>query len=251
LLDIDINMGAINSAQLFSSGVPVVVLRAGTPADIWAVIARKDSTFTKPADFKGQKYGVVSLSGVNYGATYLAFKTDGVDLAKDVKVSTLPPSALVPALVSGQIAGATTYEPFLTNALATGSVKILFRPGDIYEQKFHQPLVALTIATNKDYLKNHRENVKKFMQVMDATRATLAQHTAEAAAAFVHHMPEAKMDVAAAKKLIDEYLPNAIKSENTPEFVAGVQQLYDRLLEAKQLKAPVKASDFWINWTKL
>ncbi|TAL76897.1 MAG: ABC transporter substrate-binding protein [Burkholderiaceae bacterium] len=249
--DIDINMGAINAAQLYSSGVPVVVLRAGTPADLWAVIARKDSKFTKPSDFRGQKYGVVSLSGVNYGATYLAFETDGVNLAKDVKVSTLPPSALVPALVKGEIAGATTFEPFLTAALKTGSVKVLFRPGAVYEQKYHHPLIALTIATNKNYLKNHREDVKKFMRVVEATRSTLAQHSAEAAVALVHHMPEAKMNVAAAKKLIDEYLPNAIKSENTPKFVGGVQQLYDQLLEAKQLKSPVKASDFWIDWTRL
>src|SRR5450830_489179 len=37
-IDMDINMGAINAAQLYASGVPVQVLRAATPADIWAVV---------------------------------------------------------------------------------------------------------------------------------------------------------------------------------------------------------------------
>src|SRR3569623_344689 len=82
-LDMDINMGAINAAQLYSSGVPVQVLRAVTPADIWGVIVRKDSPLKKPSDFKGRKFGVVSLSGTNYGATYLAFMAEGVDFMRE------------------------------------------------------------------------------------------------------------------------------------------------------------------------
>jgi phthalate transport system substrate-binding protein len=41
-------------------------------------------------------------------------------------------------------------------------------------------------------------------------------------------------------------MSGAIKSQNTPAFVKTVQNMYDRLLEAKQLKEPVKAADFWI-----
>lgn len=104
-IDIDITMGAINAAQLYSSGVPVVVLRAVEPADIWGVIARKDSTLSKPSDFRGKKFGLVSLSGTNYGATSLAFKAEGVDFMRDVKVSTLPPSQLLTALEKGEIDG--------------------------------------------------------------------------------------------------------------------------------------------------
>ncbi|NYT69426.1 ABC transporter substrate-binding protein [Pusillimonas noertemannii] len=245
-LDMDINMGAINAAQLHSAGVPIVVLRAGTPADVWAVIAKKDSTLTKPQDFKGKKFGVVSLSGTNYGTTYLAFKTEGIDFRKDVRVSTLPPSALVTALEKGDIDGATTYEPFLTTALKTGAVKVLFRPGDIYQQKFNEPFIALVIAAHKDFLESNRSDAEKFMAVIEETRTSLPEHADEAAAALVKHMPEMKMSVAETKELLVRYLPDAIKSQNTPEFIQSVQNLYDRLLEANQLKSPVKASDFWI-----
>jgi ABC-type nitrate/sulfonate/bicarbonate transport system substrate-binding protein len=245
-LDLDIDMGAINAAQLYSGGVPIVVLRAGTPADIWAVIARTDSKLTRPSDFKGKKYGVVSLSGTNYGTTYLAFKTEGIDFQKDVKVSTLPPATLVTALENGEIDGATTYEPFLTNALKTNRVKVLFRPGDVYQKKFGEPFLALVVAGRKDYVEKNRAQVKKFMDVLEASLAALPQHTDEAAKAMVKYMPEMKMSEAETKELVEKYMAGIIKSQNTPEFIKSVQNMYDRLLEAKQLKEPVKASEFWI-----
>jgi phthalate transport system substrate-binding protein len=245
-LDLDIDMGAINAAQLHSGGVPIVVLRAGTPADIWAVIARNDSKLTRPSDFKGKKYGVISLSGTNYGTTYLAFKTEGVDFQKDVRVSTLPPATLVTALENGEIEGATTFEPFLSQALKTGRVKTLFRPGDVYEKKFGEPFLALVVGGRKDYVEKNRAAVQKFMTVLEASIAALPQHPDAAAKAMVKYMPEMKMSEAETKELLVKYMPNIIKSQNTPEFIKTVQNLYDRLLEAKQLKEPVKASEFWI-----
>ena len=245
-LDMDIDMGAINAAQLYSGGVPIVVLRAGTPADIWAVIARADSKLTRPSDFKDKKFGVVSLSGTNYGTTYLAFKTEGVDLQKDVRVSTLPPATLVTALENGEIEGATTYEPFLTQALKTGRVKVLFRPGDVYQKKYGEPFLALVVAARKEYVEKNRAAVQKFMTVLEASLAALPQHTDEAAKAMVKYMPEMKMSEADTKELVVKYMPNIIKSQNTPEFIKSVQNMYDRLLQSKQLKDPVKASEFWI-----
>jgi ABC-type nitrate/sulfonate/bicarbonate transport system substrate-binding protein len=245
-LDVDIDMGAINAAQLHSGGVPIVVLRATTPADVWGVIAKSDSKLAKPADFIGKKYGVISLSGTNYGVTYLAFKTQNATLMKDVKVSTLPPAGLITALENGDIDGATTFEPFLTTALRTGRVKMLFNPGDVYEQKYKEPFIALTVGARKDYVTKNRVAMTKFMAILEESMASLPQRTDEAAKSMVKHMPEMKMSEADAKELLVKYLPGAIKSQNTPVFVKTVQNMYDRLLEAKQLKEPVKAADFWI-----
>jgi ABC-type nitrate/sulfonate/bicarbonate transport system substrate-binding protein len=245
-LDMDINMGAINAAQLYSSGVPIVVLRAVTPADIWAVIVRKDATLKKPSDFRGKKFGVVSLSGTNYGTTYLSFKAEGVDFMREVKVSTLPPSALITALEKGDVDGATIYEPYLTPALKSGRVKMLFRPGDVYEKHYHEPFLALVIAGRKEFVEKNRAAVARFVAVMEETLATLNTNLDPAAQALVEGMPDIKLTPAEAKELLVPYAPNTIKSRNDPAFVKKAQNLYDRLLEAKQLKEPVKAAEFWI-----
>jgi len=244
--DVDINMGAVNAAQLYSGGVPILILRATTPADVWGVIARADSKLAKPADFKDKRFGVVSLSGTNFGVTYLAFKTEGVTLMKDVKISTLPPSGLITALEKGDLDGATTFEPFLTTALKTGRVKMLFNPGDVYEKKFNEPFIALTVAARKDYVAKNRAAMTKFMAILEQSMASLPERTDDAAKAMVKYMPEMKTTEAEIKELLVKYMPTAIKSQNTPVFIKTVQNQYDRLLDAKQLKEPVKAAEFWI-----
>jgi ABC-type nitrate/sulfonate/bicarbonate transport system substrate-binding protein len=244
-LDLDINMGVVNAAQLYSSGVPIQVLRAITLADVWSVIALKNSKLTRPSDFKGKKYGVMSLSGTNYGITYLAFKTEGVDLQRDVRVSTLPPATLVTALENGDIEGATTFEPFLSQALKTGRVKVLFRPGDIYKKKFNEPFLALAVAGRKDFIQKNRPAMVKFMAVMEEAMASLPTHTEEAAKATLKYMPEMKISVADTKELLDNHINNMIKTQNTPALIKSAQDMYDRLYEAKQLQDSVKATEFW------
>ena len=246
-VDIDVNMGAINAGQLYSSGVPMHVLRAVTPADIWAVVVKKESVLSKPGDFKGKRFGVVSLSGTNYGTTYLAFKTENVDLMRDVKVSTLPPSALVTALEKGEVDGATLYEPYLTNTLKNGRVKIVFRPGDTYQKVFGEPFIGLVISARKDFVAANREAAKKFVAVMENALASLPDNLDRASHTFVEVFPEIKSTPAEIKEMLIPYVPNIITSRNDPAFVKKAQNLYDRLLEAKQIRDPVKASEFWIS----
>jgi ABC-type nitrate/sulfonate/bicarbonate transport system substrate-binding protein len=244
-IDLDINMGAINAAQLHAGGVPVTVLRAVTPADIWAVVARKDSTATKPADLKGKRYGVVSLSGTNYGVTYLAFKTQAVDLMRDVKVSVLPPAALMTALDKGEVDGATLYEPYLTTGLKAGRFKVLFRPGDVYEKRYGEPFIALVISSRTEFLEKNRAATAKFVSVMEQTLASLPANIDPAAQALVECIPEMRATAADAKEMLVPYVPNTITAQNDAAFIKRAQNMYDRLFEAKQLKEPVKAAAFW------
>jgi ABC-type nitrate/sulfonate/bicarbonate transport system substrate-binding protein len=244
-IDIDINMGAINAAQLHAGGVPVTVLRAVTPADIWAVVARKDSNASKPVDFKGKRFGVVSLSGTNFGVSYLAFKTQAVDLMRDVKVSVLPPAALMTALDKGDVDGATIYEPYLTTGLKAGRFKVLFRPGDVYEKRYGEPFIALVISSRTDFLEKNRAAAAKFVAVMEHTLASLPANIDPAAQALVECIPEMKAKAADARDMLVPYVPNTITSQNDAAFIKRVQNMYDRLFEAKQLKEPVKAAAFW------
>ena len=245
-LDMDINMGAINAAQLFSAGVPVLVLRAATAADIWAVVARPDSALKLPTDLKGKRFGVVSLSGTNFGTTYAALKLHKVDMMRDMKVSTLPPSALMLALDKGEIDGATIYEPYLTPALKSGRVKVLFKPGELYQQHYKEPFLALVIAGHKDFVAKNRAAAAKFVAVMEETMTSLPANTDQAAQAMLEVMPDIKLSLAEIKELLLPYVPNMIKTPNTAQTVKTAQGLYDRMLEAKQIREGVKAADFWV-----
>lgn len=245
-IDMDVNMGAINAAQLYSAGVPVQVLRAVTPADIWAVVAPAASPLKAPIDLKGKRFGVVSLSGTNYGTTYVAMKLSGVDMMRDMKVSTLPPSAILLALEKKDIDAATLYEPYLTPALKSGRVKVLFKPGDIYQTYYKEPFLALVISGRKDFVAQNRAAVAKFVGVMEQTLVSLGNNTDAAAKALTEVMPEIKLTPAQVKELLAPYIPNVIKTPNDAATVRSAQNLYDRMLEAKQLRAPVKANEFWI-----
>lgn len=245
-IDMDINMGAINAAQLYASGVPVQVLRAVTPADIWAVVAPTASPLKSPADIKGKRYGVVSLSGTNFGTTYAAMKLAGVDMMRDIKVSTLPPSAILLALDKKEIDAATIYEPYLTPALKSGRVKVVFKPGELYQAHYKEPFLALVISGRKDFVTQNRAAVAKFVAIMEQTLANLGSNTDAAAKALTEAQPEIQLSPAQVKELLLPYIPNVIKTPNDAATVKTAQNLYDRMLEAKQLRRPVKASEFWI-----
>jgi ABC-type nitrate/sulfonate/bicarbonate transport system substrate-binding protein len=245
-IDMDINMGAINAAQLYSSGVPVQVLRAATPADIWAVVAPKDSPLKSALDMKGKRFGVVSLSGTNFGATYAAMKLSGVDMMRDMKVSTLPPSGILLALDKREIDAATIYEPYLTPALKGGRVKVVLKPGEVYQSHYKEPFLALVISAQKEFVTANRAAAAKFVAVMEETLGSLGNNTDAAAKALTEVMPEIQLSPAEVKELLLPYIPNTIKTPNDAATVKAAQNLYDRMLEAKQLRSPVKASEFWI-----
>jgi phthalate transport system substrate-binding protein len=245
-IDMDINMGAINAAQLYSSGVPVQVLRAATPADIWAVVAPKASPLKSALDMKGKRFGVVSLSGTNFGATYAAMKLAGIDMMRDMKVSTLPPSGILLALDKGEIDAATIYEPYLTPALKSGRVKVVLKPGEVYQAHYKEPFLALVISAQKDFVTENRAAAAKFVAVMEQTLDSLGNNTDAAAKALTEVMPEIQLSPAEVKELLLPYIPNTIKTPNDAATVRAAQNLYDRMLEAKQLRSPVKASEFWI-----
>lgn len=245
-IDIDINMGAINAAQLYASGVPVQVLRAVTPADIWAVVAPTTSPLKSAADLRGKRFGVVSLSGTNFGATYAALKLFNVDMMRDMKVSTLPPSAILLALEKREIDAATIYEPYLTPALKAGRVKVVLKPGELYQARYKEPFLALVISAQKDFVTENRAATAKFVAVMEQTLASLGSNTDAAATALNELMPEIQLSQAQVKELLLPYIPNVIKTPNDAATVKAAQNLYDQMLEAKQLRSSVKASEFWI-----
>lgn len=245
-IDVDINAGAIEAGQLFAAGVPIVVLKAVQPADFWAVVVKSTSTAKTPTDFKGKPYGVVSLSGTNFGATYLAFKIENVDLMRDVRVSVLPPAGIIAALQNGTIEGATLYEPYLSQAIRSGTVKEIFRPVELYKRHYGATLFALNVTARQDFYSSNKDAVKKFLTILDSEARSLPKNLPEASAALSAAVPALKESPEQVEALLKPYAGDYITDQNDPAFLRQVQAYYDRLYEIRQVPRPVKASDFWI-----
>jgi ABC-type nitrate/sulfonate/bicarbonate transport system substrate-binding protein len=245
-IDIDVNMGVINAAQLYTAGVPVVVVRAAQSADQWAIIVKKDSPIKTPQELRGARFAVTTFSGTNFGSTFLTMKIYGIDLIRDMKLSTLPPANLLAALEKDDVAGATLYEPYLSQALKTGKYRILYRTADVYQQHYKRDLVALAWGVRKDFYQKNPEATRKFVEVLERSYKELHLNIDAAAEFTSKEIPELKMTAAEIKEIVVPYMDSYIRTQNTPQFIAEVQQFYDELLEIKQLNKPVKAADFWI-----
>lgn len=245
-IDVDINAGGIEAAQLFSAGVPIVVLKAVQPADFWAVVVKTGSTAKGPVDFKGKPYGVVSLAGTNFGATYLAFKIENVDLMRDVKVSVLPPAGLIAALQNGTIDGATLYEPYLSQAVHSGTVKEIFRPITLYRRHYGATLFALNVTARKDFYLANRTAVNKFLSILDSEARSLPANLPAASQALSEAVPALKESPDQVQALLKPYAGDYIPDQNEPVFLKQVQAYYDRLYDIKQIPRQVNVADFWV-----
>lgn len=245
-IDIDVNMGAINAAQLHSAGVPVTVLRAVTTADMWQVIVRKDSSIKSVGEFKSKRFGVVSVSGVNFGVSYFAFKTAGLDLGRDVRVVSLPPSGLIAALEKGELDGGTLYEPHLTTALKTGQFRVLAKPEEMYQRSYGEPFFALVVSVNRNFYSMNKAAVTSFVGILEKALADVGDNLDAATLAVAEGVPELGLKAGEIKEIIGPYTKRFVTQQNEPALLEKVQNYYNRLYEIKQLKEPAKVAEFWV-----
>lgn len=106
--------------------------------------------------------------------------------------------------------------------------------------------MALAIVARKDFYEKNKAAVGKFVEVMERQAAGLDANIDAATKAFAEAQPDMKMTPTQVKDVLSPYVSNYIRDQNDPVFVRKVQNLYDRLLEIKQLPQPVKAAEFWI-----
>jgi NitT/TauT family transport system substrate-binding protein len=145
-----INFQIVAPAQAYSSDAPTAGL-----------LVRKDSTIKTGADFNGKTIASLALKDLNALATLAWIDKNGGD-SKTVKVIELPVAALLPALTEGRIDGMTTTPPFLDQAVASGSARILAKSYDALAKHFY---ASIFVAT-KDYVDKNRDTMSRFARAM-------------------------------------------------------------------------------------
>jgi NitT/TauT family transport system substrate-binding protein len=167
-------------------GVPVTLI---APASIYTsdkpselMIVRKDSPIHSARDLSGKTMGSSSLKDILAVATFAWIDANGGN-ASDLKTIEMPAAASLPALESGRIDLATLQEPYVSEALASGQMRVLGSPFDAIGKHF---LVTAWFTTDA-YANANPDVIKRFARVMRVASAYANGHTAETAPLLAEH----------------------------------------------------------------
>ncbi len=179
----DLDMGTAPAPNFFAAvehgvkvkAVSVVQGRNNPPI---AYMVRSDSGIDKVADLRGKIAGVNNYGG-NYDL-YLRYwlKHNGIDPAKDLKISIVPVPAMVPSLINRQIdvAPIASFDRVILNQRYAGQTKALFDYDDILKAgtgNVNGNTLLLVVAD--DFIVKHHDLAVRFMKgYIRAIRATNA-----------------------------------------------------------------------------
>lgn len=197
------------------------------------LVASKSSGISKLADVKGKK---VSFNA-NGSFCELAWRDhlmkQGISF-NDVEPVVLPFPQQEAALEQGGIDAACTVNPFYASITANQAIgAVVVGKGLLSDEK--EPVINDVIFASDEYIANHRELLKKFVEVTDKARREMLGDRANvetAAVEFLGLTPE----TAKTFKL-------PIVKESMALAPADVQKLLDAMHNTGMLADPVKAED--------
>lgn len=150
------SIGASEMVSGAGSGAQVSYLATLTPVFPYEFFAKVDD----PAQLKGKRIGITSLSGSLYIATLAALKQLGLS-PNDVQLVTFGSvTNLNNALVAGSIDAALSHGPASTQIEDSGYHSLL----DLARQDI--PTSNVGIAATKSYVSAHRDQITRFMAAL-------------------------------------------------------------------------------------
>lgn len=233
--------GAIDIGR--SSMLPLITARArGIPfmlvapsglyqasAPVSAVVVPVSSTVRSAKDLEGKVVSCPALSDLDSVALHNWLDANGGN-SQLTQFVEMPGSAVVAELASGRVAAGTLQNPFLAQALAGGTVRVL----GYHLSSLGSRLMQSAWFSTGPYLEKNLATVRTFAQVMQAASAYCNAHQAQTVqllAAFT------KMD------------PATIAKMSRTEFAASldpalIQPLIDAAVKYKTIEKPFDARDF-------
>ena len=135
------------------------------------ILARKDKGVEVPADLKGKMLGTFKGGSAEYFLAKFLIK-NGMTM-DDSKIVYMRPPELVAAIIRGDLAAISMWEPHIYNAKkAIGENTITFTGEDIYTETFN-------IAVMKEFAENNGKTVDKFLKALSKAENFVKQHENE------------------------------------------------------------------------
>jgi len=169
----------LSAIVAISKGLPLVIIGQGSAGQTTAdndptgLIVKSDSPLHGGADFGGKTIGVNALNSLSQLGAMAAIDATGGD-SSTVKFLEIPVPSMVAAVEGGQIDGAVTSEPFVSQAKKRGLRVALYPP-----TQGLPGTPQLLFVTSRPYLTQHADSVRAFVAGLDKANAELAHDPGE------------------------------------------------------------------------
>jgi NitT/TauT family transport system substrate-binding protein len=139
-----------------------------------ALLVLKDGPIKTAKDLEGKTLAAVSLQDMNSVATFAWLDQHGVDRST-LKYVEIPASAALAAMEQNRVVASTIYEPYFSQFLAGGKVRVLGYPFEAISKKFSD---ALIFAPTK-WAGEHRDAIDRFLRATQEASLYIASHESE------------------------------------------------------------------------
>jgi aliphatic sulfonates family ABC transporter substrate-binding protein len=158
-------MGDFPAVTGFSNGLPIaIIMMQNVATTSTRIVANPKSGVKTLADLKGKKIGA-SFGSTSHGHILQALSLAGLS-QQDVTLVNVAPGNMPAAYFADQIDVAVTWEPNIGEIEKSGGVRVATSES--------LGLVAASCAVIRtDYLRDHPDEVKKFLKVWDDARLAL------------------------------------------------------------------------------
>jgi NitT/TauT family transport system substrate-binding protein len=230
-----IQLAGSNLVTLIKAHLHGLPFQIVAPGDMYSsddptqvLVVRSGSSFHTAADLNGKTIATTSLGDV-LAASTLAWIDQHGGTSSTVKMVELPPTALGAALENGRVDAATLAEPYLSDALATGSVVIFAKIFDAIAPKF---LISSYFAM-PDYINANRDTIQRFARAILDGNAYANENPAKTAPWLADF---AKVDLASVRKARREVFATSMDT-------SLVQVVIDALVRMKAIDHGFPATD--------
>jgi NitT/TauT family transport system substrate-binding protein len=225
---------AVSVTQAFLKGLPIQISFPGGAYDTNApnaqIAVASDSSLRAAKELEGKTMSVTGLHDLLSLGARAWLDKNGVDYT-NVKFVEVAPASMAAALTQKRIDAAVMYEPFLSAALATGTVRTIGKPYDAIAPHF-MPSVWFG---NTTWMTEHRDATVRFAQVMFQAQAYTNAHYEEL-------IPL----IADFSKLTPDVLRKTPVVKVFPSLQPPMlQPLLDTAVKYKELSRPVRAQELF------
>lgn len=233
-------------ATLHIEGFPIRMIR-GYHYVSFKLLAHKDSPISRIEDLRGRTVGVTSLAGTSYVATAVALRASGLDPRSDVQVITAAATNLIASLETRRLDAATLWDPFVSQAMRSGNLKVVLDLRDVYRRRFNENFMQTGVAVPAPAFEANRARLQRFNAELNAAIEFSIANPAEAnALAAVNGRETLRLsaeEIAEARRSFEDAW---VREEINPAMVREVQSSFERMQELGVFRQRVDVASFWV-----